>query len=91
MSKLIIENRTGLTTEKALRLVLKVVELGRISNDNKQYCYLTSFNIGDNEYHVTTDLNKRSDRFVIYAPPVKTPSYIIEQADRPARKPYKED
>ena len=69
MSKIIIENRSETLDDiDALRLVQKVIQGGRVSNDNKQYCYLTSFNYGvtGETYNVSTDLNKKSDKFIIY-------------------------
>ena len=69
MSKIIVENRSKTLDDiDAFRLVLKVIKGGRVSNDNKQYCYLTSFNYGVacQNYMVATDLNKKSDRFIVY-------------------------
>jgi hypothetical protein len=65
VNKLIIDNRTDLSDFDALTLVINVVWDGRISNDGKQYCYLTSMPINEKQYVVSTDLNKKSDRFVI--------------------------
>ena len=65
MNKLIIDNRTELTDLYALALICKVVESGRISNKGKQYCYLTTAEIKNKKYKIWTDLNKKSDRFVI--------------------------
>ena len=65
MNKLIIDNRTELTDLEAITLVSEVIKRGRISNDGKQYCYGTAISIEDKSYLVTTDLNKKSDRFVI--------------------------
>ena len=65
MNKLIIDNRTELTDLEAVTLVSKVINQGRISNDGKQYCYATGITIEDKEYMIWTDLNKKSDRFVI--------------------------
>jgi len=65
MSKLIIDNRTELTDFEAITLVGRVIKQGRISNNNKQYCYGTRVTIEDKEYMIWTDLNKKSDRFVI--------------------------
>ena len=65
MNKLIIDNRTELSDINAVTLVGKVINQGRISNDNKQYCYGTGITIEDKEYMIWTDLNKKSDRFVI--------------------------
>ena len=67
MSRLIIVNRTSmLSNYQCLYYVGKVIAKGRISNDNKQYCYLTAFNEVDGKIMVATDLNKKSDRFIIY-------------------------
>jgi hypothetical protein len=65
MNKIIIDNRTELTDLESTTLVCRVIELGRISNNDKQYCYGTSVTIGEVNYMVWTDLNKKSDRFVI--------------------------
>jgi hypothetical protein len=69
MNKIIIENRSALLDEDALELIQKVIKLGRISNNNTQYCYLTVFTIDKYKYQVSTDLNKCSDRFVIIKEP----------------------
>ena len=65
MNKLIIDNRTKLTDFEAITLVGKVINLGRISNNGKQYCYGTGITIEGKEYMIITDLNKKSDRFII--------------------------
>jgi len=67
MNKLIIDNRTELTDYESLLLVSKVIEMGRVSNGGKQYCYGTAITIEGVEYMVVTNLNKNSDRFVITA------------------------
>ena len=69
MNKLIIDNRTELTDGQALVLVSKVIEAGRISNDKKQYCYLTVMAYENKSYGISTDLNKKSDRFIIFNRP----------------------
>ena len=67
MGKLIIENRTlALSDYQCLAYVEKVIAEGRISNNDKQYCYLTAFNKVSGKIMVSTDLNKKSDRFIIY-------------------------
>lgn len=65
MNKLIIDNRTELTDIEAITLVSIVIKKGRISNDEKQYVYGTVIAIEYKEYMIWTDLNKKSDRFVI--------------------------
>ncbi len=66
MSKLIIDNQSDLSDWRVLYLVQQVINGGRVSNNDKQYCYLTSFKLREGIYIVATDLNKKSDRFVIY-------------------------
>ena len=63
--KLILVNKTDLPTDVFLRLVGMVVDGGRISNDGKQYCYLTIFKVEGVEYSVYSDLNKKSDKFTL--------------------------
>ena len=55
-----------MTDVAASKLVLEVMEMGRLSNEGKQYCYLTAFSANGNEYHVVTDLRKQSDSFIVY-------------------------
>lgn len=66
MRKLIIQNDSDLSMSCAMALVESVVKQGRISNDGKQFCYLTSFDVDGHEYHVVSDLNKYSDKLTIY-------------------------
>ena len=69
MGKIIIDNKSNILTDQdACRLVIKVIGEGSVSNNNKQYCYLTSFSYGVSmeRYCVATDLNKKSDRFIVY-------------------------
>jgi len=63
MGKLIIENRTDMPDIEALWYVMEVMRDGRISNDGKQYCYATAWKLTG--IVVYTDLNKKSDRFVV--------------------------
>ena len=65
-TKIIIQNDSDLTIADCLRLVEKVIEHGRISNNETQYAYLTAFSVGEKNYHIVTDLNKNSDKFIIY-------------------------
>jgi len=65
MGRIIIDNRSDLSDEKVLALVGNVIREGRISNNGKQYCYLTVFSLFGGKYQVLTNLNKSSDRFVI--------------------------
>jgi len=65
MNRIIIDNKSDLSDKECLELVGRVINQGRISNVGKQYCYLTVFLIGGFNYQVSTDLNKKSDRFLI--------------------------
>lgn len=60
--KLIIDNRSRLEDSECLTLIQRVMEEGRVSNNGKQYCYVTRFHGGVTVY---SDLNKKSDRFII--------------------------
>jgi hypothetical protein len=69
--KLILVNKSDLTMCDFLTLCKSIIATGRISNDNTQYTYLTSFKIFDdnnnlNEYHIVSDKNKKSDRLTFY-------------------------
>jgi len=65
MSKMIIENRSKVSDLVCLEMVVDVINEGRVSNNCKQYCYATRFKTSEGPCLVFTDLNKRSDRFVI--------------------------
>lgn len=65
MNKFIIDNRTELTDLESVNLVSRVIKQGRISNDNRQYCYVTVIKIENKSYFISAYLNKKSDRFVI--------------------------
>jgi len=60
-NRIIIENRSSLSDLDILKYIEDVISEGRISNDGKQYCYLTCFK----EVVVSTYLNKGSDRFIV--------------------------
>lgn len=67
MSKIIIENRSNIVTDRmCLQMVSAVMKDGRVSNYGKQYCYGSTFTIGDEQVMVASSLNKKSDKFVIY-------------------------
>jgi hypothetical protein len=65
MSKMIIENRSSISDSLALECARAVISAGRISNNGKQYCYLSTMDVDDNRVAVATDLNKASDRFIV--------------------------
>jgi hypothetical protein len=66
MEKIIIKNKTEIDDVSVLALVQSVIKNGRISNNGKQYCYITVFKIENKEYHIVTDLRKCSDVFTFY-------------------------
>lgn len=66
--RLIIDNKTNIKLFNILPHIIEIMKWGRISNNDKQYCYLTTFKYNDEEYHIVTDLNKKSDKFTIYKP-----------------------
>lgn len=67
MSRIIINNDSKIIDDsRALNLVKMVIEGGRISNKNKQYCYLTIFEVEGRNIGVATQMNKKSDSFFIY-------------------------
>jgi hypothetical protein len=68
MGKIIINNLADIPDIDALNLVRDVITMGRISNGNTQYCYLSCISPAwsDKEYHIASDLNKCSDKFTIY-------------------------
>jgi len=74
MSKIIIRNDSDLGDAEAIMLVAKVVSDGRISNNDKQYCYVTQFTMNaadsdeSNKFIVVTGLNKKSDTFRVFGP-----------------------
>lgn len=64
--KLILENKSDLSTNVFLDLCKDVISMGRISNNDTQYCYLTAFEVNGETYHIVSDLNKKSDRLTLY-------------------------
>lgn len=66
MGKIIIDNKTDLDMEDIFTLIHSVISAGRISNNGKQYCYLTVFEHNKREIHIASDLNRKSDKFTIY-------------------------
>jgi hypothetical protein len=69
MSRIIITNHSEvLEDQDALMLVMNVMEGGRISNEGKQYCFLTVFYYGITgmEHQVVSDLTKTGDKFTVY-------------------------
>lgn len=61
--RIIINNESSCTAEQALTAVLPVISDGRISNQGKQYCYVTTFREPD--VTVLSSLLKDGDSFKI--------------------------
>ena len=61
MSKIIIYNESNLHDTVALDKVASVIAEGRISNNNTQYCYATTFGLAG--VAVLAGKNKHSDVF----------------------------
>lgn len=65
MNRIIINNKTDLSDLQSINMVREVIAMGKISNDNMQYCYLTEIKFNKKHYQVSTDLRIRSDSFTI--------------------------
>jgi hypothetical protein len=65
MNKIIIDNRSDLNDADAVNMVLNVIKMGRISNEEKQYCYLSLIQVDGKKYQIASFLNKKSDRFIV--------------------------
>ena len=66
LNKLILVNDSDLSMESFMAMAQRVVKLGLISKDNKQYCYLSVYEVEGKEYHIVSDLNAKSHRLTIY-------------------------
>jgi calcineurin-like phosphoesterase family protein len=65
MSKIIIRNESDIVDdEDALWYVGEVMREGKISNNNKQHCYMTVFE--NSNIAVSTRLNKQSELFIVW-------------------------
>lgn len=76
MGRIIINNKSDLPDTTALEIVLKVIQAGRISNEGKQYCYLSTSYVNGIQYDCASDLRKGSDSFVIYYSPYNNPNFL---------------
>lgn len=71
--KIIINNCTDRNMYEVLFYVAKIIENGRISNNEKAYCYMTSFS---NDLLIVAKRNKNSDTFIVLEEPLpKIPLY----------------
>ena len=65
MNKLIIHNKTDLSDKDVLVLISHVVKVGRISNNERQYCPATSLSLKGERYVIYSKKNLKSDKFTI--------------------------
>lgn len=65
MTRIIINNHTDCPDFVVLEAVAKIVADGRTSNSKTQYCYAIVFKYNNKQYAITSDLNKKSDRFTV--------------------------
>lgn len=70
MEKLILNNESDLDMVTFLEVARGIIEMGRISKDGQQYCYLISFIVSGVEYHIVSGRNKKSDTLTLYKPSV---------------------
>lgn len=61
-TKIILNIQDNIHPELAARRVAQVVEQGRVSNNRKNYCYVTTFMDG---ICVQAKKNKKSDTFTV--------------------------
>ena len=66
MEKIIIKNESDLEMTEVLTVILSIISKGRVSNNGKQYCFLTVVEIDNKEYDFVSNLAKKSDVFTIY-------------------------
>jgi hypothetical protein len=64
VSKIIIENNTGMSIQEAMGYVAKVIDGGLVSKTSKgeQYCFATTWEDGVSVY---ASKNKHSDKFIV--------------------------
>lgn len=60
-----IDIRDGIAPEIALECVANVVGMGRISNEGKNYCFVTTFRHGEEKIVVFTRDNRKNDCFIV--------------------------
>ena len=64
--RIYLDIRDDIKPETALECVKQVVEAGKISNDGKSYCWLTTFSDGKEELIVCTRPYRKNTCFAIY-------------------------
>lgn len=64
--KIHVDIRNNISPTIALECVMQVIEQGKISNDGKSYCYLTTFNTNEGEVWVYPRPYRKTDCFLVY-------------------------
>ena len=65
--KIIINNKSKVVSDiKAVELVSSVIQKGRISDDGKSYCYMTTYTLSKETIAISATRNKSSDRFDVW-------------------------
>ncbi len=69
--KIIIKNTTTHTMATVLFIIIQVINMGRVSDNGKSYCFITRFGIGENggDLFVSARRNKKSDTFIVWEEP----------------------
>jgi len=66
MGKLIIKNTSSVSDGDVIRIVGKLIDEGRQSNNGRAYCYLSVYSINHSQVVVSVKKNKNSDTFTIW-------------------------
>ena len=70
MNRIIINNRSSCNDKTVLNVVSRVISAGRISDNGKSYCYVTTLDCRN--LAISAKRNKASDTFTAYdSPPNK--------------------
>lgn len=65
MKEIRIKYDDDISDELASRLVLSVINQGKISNEGKSYCYVTVFKLNGTEYQVVVNDKTKSTMFYV--------------------------
>lgn len=66
MDEIRIKKEPEISDELAMRLVLRVIEKGKISGEGKHYCYVTEFEAYGETYNVLFDHRCKTKVFKVY-------------------------
>lgn len=65
MREIRIKYEEGISDHLAVQLVESVIRQGKISNEGKNYCFATSFNVNGFEYMVVANDKTKSTMFYV--------------------------